>query len=66
MALAELIYFWISAATFSIMFHQFMTEKFLSLHSGYSFYINLPVHLTSRFSIFADFRQLQIPNAQMK
>ena len=55
----------IFAAMFSIMFHRICGQICL-LHSGYSFYLNLSVNLTSQFSNFAEFRQLQIPNGQTK
>ena len=63
---AELIYFPISAAMSSMMFHRLMWTNFFYYTLHIRFCISLSVNETSLFSNFADFRQLQISNAQTK
>ena len=63
---AELIYFPISAAMSSMMFHRLMWTNIFYYTLDIRFCISLSVNQTSHFSNFADFRQLQIPNAQTK
>ena len=63
---AELIHFPISAAMFSMMFQRLMWTNFVYYILVIRIFLSLSVNLTSHFSNFADFRQLQIPNAQKK
>ena len=63
---AELIYFPISSAMFSMMFHRLMWTHFVYHTLDIRFYLSPSVNQTSHFSNFADFRQLQIKNAQTK
>ena len=63
---AELIYFPISVAIFSMMFHRLMWTNFAYNILDIRLYLSVSMNLTSHFSNFAEFRQLQIPNAQTK
>ena len=65
-ALAKPIYFPISAAMFSMMFHRLTRTNFVYYNLVIRFNICLSVNQTSHFSNFAHFRQLQIPNARTK
>ena len=65
-AWAELIYFPISVAMFSMMFCRLMWTNFVYYILAIRLVLSLSVNLTSHFSNFIDFRQLQIPNAQTK
>ena len=51
---------------FFTMSHRLMWTNFFYHILAIRFYISLSVNLTSHFSNFPDFRQLQIPNAQTK
>ena len=55
-----------SAAMFSMMFHRLTRTNFVYYNLVIRFNLSLSVNQTSHFSNFADFRQLQIPNARMK
>ena len=49
-----------------MMFHRLMWTNFVYYILEIRLYLSLSVNLTSHFSNFADFRQLQIPNARTK
>ena len=49
-----------------MMFHRFMWTNFLYYTLDIHFYLSLFFNLTSHFSNFADFRQLQTPNTEKK
>ena len=57
-AQAGLIYFPISVAMFSMMFHRLMWTNFVYYILDIRLYLSLSVNLTSHFSNFADLRQL--------
>ena len=49
-----------------MMFHRRMWTDFFYSTLDIRFYLSLSLNLTSNFANFADFRQLQIPNAQTR
>ena len=49
-----------------MMFHRLTRTNFVYYNLVISFNLSLSVSQISHFSIFADFRQLQIPNARTK
>ena len=49
-----------------MMFHRLMWTNFVYYILDIRLYLSLSVNLTLHFSNFADFRQLQIPNARTK
>ena len=51
---------------FSMMFHRLIRTNIVYCILAIHLFLSLPVNLTSHFSNFADFRQLQIPNARTK
>ena len=51
---------------FSMMFHRLTRTNFVHYNLVIRFNLSLSVNQTSHFSNFADFRQLQIPNARTK